>query len=181
MRKFLGLVLLIAVFFGAFLFFTHKKNDFTLTGVNGPVKLSSFKGEKLILYFGYTSCPDVCPTELGMISKVLTKLNNPKDVKLIFISLDPQRDNKIKDVTDFVQYFYKPGIALLATPKELKKITKYFGVQYYKVDLKDSFMKYSIAHSGEFYLVSKSGKFLGPVKDLTTKNLYKKIEKFVKS
>lgn len=181
MKKLFVLLVVLALFFGFYKYFTYQKTNFVLQGAKGPVSLSQFKGKKLILYFGYTSCPDVCPTELGMLSKVLHKLKEPKDVQVIFISLDPQRDNNIKEVTEFVRYFYKPAIALLASPKELKKITKYFGVEFYRVDLKDSFMKYSIAHSGEFYLISKDGKFLGPVKDLRPKNLYKEISKFVKS
>lgn len=180
MKKIITALLLIVLFIGAYKYFEHKKQSFVLTGINGPVSLSAFKGEKLILYFGYTFCPDVCPTELAMMSSLLKDLGKPKDVKLVFISLDPQRDKDIKDVSEYVKFFYKDAIALLATPSELKKITKYFGVHYYKVELKDSAMKYSIAHSGEFYLINAKGKFIGSVKDLSKQMLYKKIASFVR-
>lgn len=179
MRNILFGMIIVVVFLFAYKYFEQAKYGFTLEGINGPVSLKDFKGKKVILYFGYTSCPDVCPTELSMLGKQLDSLKNANKAQVIFISLDPQRDTNVTEATQFVQFFYKPAIALLANAKQLKEITKHYGVQYQRVDLKDSYMKYSIAHSGEFYLIDQNGKFLGPIKDLTRANFRKKLKAFL--
>ena len=65
-----------------------KNYDFTGKGVNGAVSLKSFEGKNKIIYFGYTSCPDVCPATLGILSGVLNELKRD-DIVVIFVTLDP--------------------------------------------------------------------------------------------
>ena len=67
---------------------------FTLQSVNGPVSLDSFRGKYVLLYFGYTSCPDICPITLATLTQALAKLGNKKaaDFQVIFVSVDYKRD-----------------------------------------------------------------------------------------
>ena len=81
-----------------------KNYDFTGKGVNGAVSLKSFEGKNKIIYFGYTSCPDVCPATLGILSGVLNELKRD-DIVVIFVTLDPERDEP-KNVDEYAKYFY---------------------------------------------------------------------------
>ncbi|CAM4140250.1 SCO family protein [Campylobacter armoricus] len=183
MKK-INLFLLIIVIFGVFYisvqYFESNKYNFHLNSEKGMLSLKDFIGKKLIVYFGYTYCPDVCPTELALIGNVLEKIPNREKAHIVFISLDPQRDSNLTQTSQWVKYFYPNSTALVANnEKELEKITKNYGVIYEKVQLKDSAMKYSIAHSGEFYLIDEKGKFVKTIKDISYENFYNEIKKFL--
>lgn len=175
---FLVLLLCIALYF----FPKHNAYDFSLKSEFGEqTSLENFKGKKLIVYFGYTFCPDVCPATLALLSKELQKINNNK-AYLLFISLDPQRDKNLEKTNEWLRYFYPHSTSLIAKDeKELEKITKNYGVIYEKIDLKDSFMKYSIAHSNEIYLIDEQGKFQKAVNDLNPEELSKELNTFLQN
>lgn len=166
---------------------SQNKYDFLLKGEDksGQIRefsLKDFKGENLIIYFGYGLCPDVCPAALSKVSEVLDEqieLKNleKNDVKLIFISIDPQRD-EAKDMNGFVRDFYHNSQALIPSPKQLEDLAKVYGVKYEVVPLPDSALKYSVAHSSSVYIVDKNGNFLGEISNLTYKNLTKKLKDF---
>ena len=103
--------------------------DFTLTDGDGkPFSLSDLKGKVVILSFGYTHCPDVCPTELLTYSDTLKQLGDQaKDVKVVFVSIDPERD----------------------TPEVIGK--------YAKVNQKEDSENYLVDHSSGAYLIDKNG------------------------
>ena len=150
MKKALFALFLLACVCGAFFavknHLDYKKYDFSMQSVDGEKTLADFRGEKLIIYFGYTFCPDVCPTTLTLLNEILEKNSLLNEYKLIFITLDPQRDTP-KNSDEFAKYFVKNSVALVPSQDELLRVTKNYGVSYAKIDLKDSFMKYSIGHS----------------------------------
>ncbi|MCW8983370.1 MAG: SCO family protein, partial [Gammaproteobacteria bacterium] len=85
-----------------------KGGGFTLQSVDGPVSLNDFKGKAVLIYFGYTWCPDICPTNLALMSAAFGDLEdkNPelmKQIQGIFISVDPERDSpeRLKEYTNF--------------------------------------------------------------------------------
>jgi protein SCO1 len=107
--------------------------DFTLTGADGqPVSLSDFRDKVVVLYFGYTFCPDVCPTTLTDMKQVMKLLGKKADdVQFIMVSVDPERDTPEK-LNEYVTYFDPRFIGLTGTPEEVVAAATPFGVIFEK-------------------------------------------------
>ncbi len=105
--------------------------DFTLQSTKGPVKLSDFRGKYLALYFGYTSCPDICPTTLATLSAAMKKLDakTASQVQVVFVSVDYKRDTPER-VNNYAQKFYPDFMGLGGTKAQIDQATKEFGVFY---------------------------------------------------
>ena len=131
---------------------------FTLQSVNGPVSLEQFKGQVVAIYFGYMSCPDICPTSLWNLTTAINSLTpeQAKDVRAIFISLDPDRDSP-EAMDLFVKGFNKQFVGLTDTKEKLDKVARQYGVVYEKVKLEGSAMGYVLDHSSVIYLLDKKG------------------------
>ena len=149
-----------------------KNYDFTGKGTNGAVSLKSFEGKNKIIYFGYTSCPDVCPATLGILSGVLNELKRD-DIVVIFVTLDPERDEP-KNVDEYAKYFYPNSYGIVLD--DLPKVAKSYGVKYQKVLLEKSVMEYSVAHSSSLYVLDKNDKFVAEISNLTAQNIKKTLE-----
>lgn len=182
MRVFLYVFFTIIVFLMAFAYFSFqtKDYDFILQSEHAQVSLKDFKGKKLLVYFGFASCPDVCPATLSLLSKELKKLDTKNEAFLLFISLDPQRDNNLSAGNEWLRYFYPHSTFLLAKDEQsLRDLTKRYGVIYEKIDLKDSIMHYSIAHSNELFLFDENLKFVDKINDFSSTKLSQKLSAFL--
>ena len=134
--------------------------DFTLKSVNGPVKLSDFEGKYVLLYFGYTSCPDLCPTTLGKLQQVVTRqADRASQVQVIFVSVDYLRDTPAKlDV--FVKNFDKEFIGITGSKAQIDLVTKEYGI-YYKINPPDPQTDfYSVDHSASVLIFNRQGKLV---------------------
>jgi len=149
-----------------------KNYDFTGKGANGAVSLKSFEGKNKIIYFGYTTCPDVCPATLGILSGVLNELKRD-DIVVIFVTLDPERD-EAKNVDEYAKYFYPNSYGIVLD--DLPKVAKSYGVKYQKVLLEKSAIEYSVAHSSSLYILDKNDKFVAEISNLTAQNIKKTLE-----
>ena len=132
--------------------------DFTLQSIKGPVSTRDLRGKVLILYFGYTKCPDVCPTSLAFITQALSELS-PEELQQVvglFISVDPKRDN-VQVLADYVAYFHESFIGLTGSADEIAAVAKLYGAQYHEVQLPGSAFGYSVNHSSATYLIDKKG------------------------
>ncbi|KAA6224731.1 MULTISPECIES: SCO family protein [unclassified Campylobacter] len=181
MKKILiALIVFLCVIMTFFYFKDTNKYDFVLNSEFGEnTTLSTFKGKKLIIYFGYTFCPDVCPATLVVLAQELEKLEN-KDAYLLFVSLDIERDKDIKKTNEWLRYFYPNSTSLIASnEKTLQKIANNYGVKYHKVDLHDSFMQYSVAHSNALYFIDENGNFWGDITNLDPEELQDTLKKFL--
>lgn len=132
--------------------------NFTLQSDKGPVSLSDFKGKVVALYFGYMSCPDICPTSLWNLSSAMRMLTaeQAEQVQGLFVSLDPDRDSP-KAMGLFVKGFFDTYIGLTDSKEVLDKVARQYSVIYEKVPLKDSAMGYVLDHSSVIYLIDKMG------------------------
>ncbi len=133
--------------------------DFTLQSVKGPVSTRDLRGKVILLYFGYTKCPDVCPTSLAFMTQALNELS-PEELKNvigIFVSVDPKRDT-LKTLDEYVGYFHENYIGLTGSAAEVAEVAKLYGAQYYEEELKDSAFGYSVNHSSATYLIDRQGK-----------------------
>jgi protein SCO1/2 len=145
-------------------YLTPSRNGVALIG--GPFALQTADGKTLtdkdllghpfLVYFGYTHCPDVCPTDLAQISDVFAKLPG-KPVKALFITVDPERDTA-KAMGDYVSSFDPRIIGLSGTPEEVEKAEKSYRVYARKGPVKDG--DYAMDHSSVVYLMDRNGRFV---------------------
>lgn len=134
---------------------------FTLTDQDGKtVTDADFKGKFMLIYFGFTFCPDVCPTELQVMSGALEKLG-PKaaDVQPIFITVDPERDTS-QVLAKYVKQFDPRLIGLTGTPEQIAAAAKAYRVFYQQAKDEGSSADYTMDHSSIVYLMDREGKFL---------------------
>lgn len=132
--------------------------DFTLTDGNGkPFTLSSLKGKVVLLSFGYTHCPDVCPTTLLAYRDVLKILGDQgKDVAGVFVSVDPERDNP-ELMGKFTKMFHPDFIGLTATgSQDISLIKQQYRVVSAKAQQKSDTV-YTVDHTAATYLLDKDG------------------------
>jgi protein SCO1/2 len=133
---------------------------FTLTDQTGKRRSDTeFRGKLMIVYFGYTYCPDVCPTDLMAITQALDALGpTAKGVQPVFITIDPERDTKA--LADYVSAFHHSLVGLTGSPDEIRKIANAYKAFYVKVQDERS-GDYSIDHAGVIYLMDRHGEYLG--------------------
>ena len=173
MKKLLIVLIFILTVLGAG-YLALYSNKYALVGqsANGAVSLKSFKGKNKVIYFGYTTCPDVCPATLGILSGVLNEIKRD-DIVVIFVTLDPERDEP-KNVDEYAKYFYPNSYGIVLD--DLPKVAKSYGVKYQKVLLEKSAIEYSVAHSSSLYILDKNDKFVAEISNLTAQNIKKTLE-----
>ncbi|MGX1168151.1 protein SCO1/2 [Bradyrhizobium sp. USDA 372] len=134
---------------------------FQLTDQNGKaVTDKSLKGKPTLIFFGYTHCPDVCPTSLFEISEVLRALGKDADkVNAIFISVDPERDTPAT-MKDYLSSFDPHLQGLSGDPAETAKVISSYRVYAKKVPTKDG--DYTMDHTALIYLMDRDGRFVSP-------------------
>ena len=138
--------------------------DFKLTDYNGDnFSSDQLKGKLSLVYFGFTYCPDICPTSLQKISKVLAVLDKYNmDVTPVFITIDPQRD-KIKTLKEYLAHFNNKIIGLTGTPDEIAQVAEKFKVYYAKSEspnLNEAGDNYMVDHSSFIYLMDKDFRYM---------------------
>ena len=131
---------------------------FTLTDHNGkPRTLADFKGKVVVVFFGYTQCPDVCPTTLSELASIKKALGSEAErLQVIFITLDPQRDTP-ELMAGFVPAFDSSFLGLWGEQAVIDKVAKDFKVFAQKVPSKDS-KSYTIDHTAGSYVFDDQGR-----------------------
>jgi len=137
---------------------------FTLVDQNGKtVSDKDFRGRYMLVFFGYTHCPDVCPAELQVMSDALGQLAAPKQAEIVpvFISLDPERDTPAV-IGAYVKNFGPGFVGLTGSPEQIAEIAKAYRVAYSKFyDAgQDNKNNYSVDHSTLLYLMDKNGDYV---------------------
>lgn len=134
---------------------------FQLTDQNGKaVTDKSLKGKPTLIFFGYTHCPDVCPTSLFEISEVLRAMGKDADkVNAVFISVDPERDTPAA-MKDYLSSFDPHLEGLSGDPAETAKVITSYRVYAKKVPTKDG--DYTMDHTALIYLMDRDGRFVSP-------------------
>ncbi len=141
-------------FHGAFIEPPKSMPDFTLISVNGPVSLSDFAGKIVVLYFGYTSCSDECPTTLSELWQAISKLNSDSEqVQVLFISVDWKRDNAEK-MDSYMKAFRPDFIGLSGSKEQIDSLTKDYGI-FYKMNRADENGFYSVDHTASMMVLNR--------------------------
>jgi protein SCO1/2 len=133
--------------------------NFVLTDDNGQrFELSSLRGEAVLIFFGYTSCPDACPTTLSKLSSVYKKLgDDAKRVKTLYVSVDPGRDTPAVLKADLGS-FHLDALGLTGSKAEIDRVVALYGASYEIIPTPESAMKYSVAHSTTVYALDALGR-----------------------
>lgn len=134
---------------------------FSLTDQNGrAVTDKDFRGEPFLVFFGFTNCPDVCPTTLYEMSEVLRRLGPDADkTAALFVSVDPERDTPAK-LKMYLSSFHPRVFGLTGTEAQVDAIKKEYRVYSKKVPLKNG--DYTMDHTAVVYLMDKNGRFIAP-------------------
>jgi protein SCO1/2 len=134
---------------------------FTLTGAGGKrVTDEDFRGRYMLVFFGFTHCPDICPAGLQLISAALAKIGSKADRFVpIFVSVDPQRDTT-EIVTNYVKNFDDRIVGLSGTPEEVAAVAKAYRVFYEKVPSDASAQDYNMNHTSIIYVMDPKGEYV---------------------
>ena len=134
---------------------------FSLVGADGKtVTDTDFRGRYMLVFFGFTHCPDICPAELQVIAQALDKLGDKgKKVVPVFITLDPERDTP-QAMADYVKSFGPNFVGLTGSPEAIAAAAKAYRVAFAKGENKESAGDYSVDHSALVYLMDPDGKYV---------------------
>lgn len=120
--------------------------------------IDSFKGKVLVVFFGFTHCPDVCPTALSLLAHVMSNLGAEADkVQVVFITVDPERDTP-EMINHYVHAFDPRFIGLTGSLEQLHKTAQSFKTYYAKVHESTNAEQYTMDHSSSFYILDGQGK-----------------------
>ena len=131
--------------------------DFELDAAGGQkVSLKDFEGDLVLLYFGYTFCPDVCPATLGELAGALEILGqDAKDVQVIMISVDPERD-KPEMLEDYVTHFHPSFLGVTGTPEEIAQVAALYGI-FYEAHEGTAATGYLVDHTATVLVIDQEG------------------------
>lgn len=131
---------------------------FRLTDHTGrAVTEADFAGRFLLVYFGFTWCPDVCPTELGIMASAMDELGAEEGrVTPVFITIDPERDS-VAQIADYVERFHPRMIGLTGTQEQISEVARRYRVFYARVAPREAGGEYLMDHSSFIYLVGPDG------------------------
>jgi protein SCO1/2 len=142
--------------------------DFTLQSADGPVALQDFRGRLTLIYFGYTYCPDICPTSLAATAEGLRRLT-PEEaarVAMLFVSVDPARDTPAR-LKEYAQFFHPGIVGVTGDPAELTAITRRYGAFYARQAVATAGDGYVVDHTADTYVVGPDGRLLGRIAHAT--------------
>jgi len=171
----------IAVFLTAGIIFAQfrRSTEPTPTPIGGPFELvdqyghvvtdKTFAGKPSVIFFGYTSCPDVCPATLMDLTNWLKALGPAADkLNVLFISIDPERDRPAH-LREFLSSFDPRIRGLTGTNEQIAAVATEYKVYYKRISEKDG--DYTMDHSGAMYLMDSAGRFVAPLSWQTDGNL----------
>lgn len=133
-------------------------SDFALSDTSGKARtIADYQGKAVVLFFGYTHCPDVCPTTMAELSQAMQQLGaDAKRVQVLFVTVDPERDTP-QVLAQYVQAFDPSFVGLRPSDAQLAKVAKDFRVYYAKVPGKTA-GSYTMDHTAASYVFDPSGK-----------------------
>lgn len=145
-----------ATYYGTHLAPPMPAADFNLESADGPVGLSDFEGRAVALFFGYTSCPDVCPTTLLRLSNAMERLGQPRDrVQVVFISVDPERDSPER-AGRYAEAVDPAFVGLSGTPEQIADVAAKYGIYYEKAEGSRA-TGYLVDHSATITVLNENG------------------------
>lgn len=138
--------------------------DLTLQTADGPRTLADFRGKLVLICFGYTYCPDVCPTSLAATAEGVARLTAEEQARLalLFISVDPARDD-VARLKEYAAFFHPAMVGGTASPAEIAAIASRYGVFYARQSAATAGGGYVVDHTSDTYVVDAGGKLVDKI------------------
>ena len=126
-----------------------------------PFKNTTLKNKPSLLFFGFTNCPEICPTTLADLSQITKEVtSNDDSINIIFVTLDPKRDNE-EHLKDYIQYFDGNIVGVTGNKIEIKKFADNWGVFYETIKTTNS--NYTLNHTATVFMIDALGNFRGTI------------------
>jgi len=157
--------------------FSDLGGDFTLTSKDGAVSLSDFDQKVVVMYFGFLTCPEVCPNSMTVISTALSRLSEAQlaSTQGILVSVDPTRDTPDK-LEEYTEFYHSSLIGLTGSKDDIDRVTQQYGAYYDFTEIESVTADYGVEHSSRYYVIDKKGKLVTAMRHSTTPNeLYTQI------
>ena len=157
--------------------FSDLGGNFTLTSKDGAVSLDDFQGKVVVMYFGFLTCPEVCPQSMTVISSALARLNAEQleQSQAILVSVDPNRDTPEK-LAEYTRFYHSTLIGLTGTKDDIDRVTRQYGAYYDFSEIESVTEDYGVEHSSRYYVIDKQGGLVAAMRHSTTPNeLYAQI------
>lgn len=130
--------------------------EFELTSAEGPVRLADLRGKVVVLFFGYTFCPDVCPTTMVRLGQAMELLGNDAErVQVIMVSVDPERDTPEK-LAQYARAFHPSFLGVTGTQEEIDAVASAYGIYHAKAEGSDA-TGYLVDHSANVTVIDRRG------------------------
>ncbi len=138
-----------------------KGGDFTLQGPGGPLSLGDLRGKVVLMFFGYTSCVDVCPLALAKINASFATLDKKEleRVQALFITLDPKRDTRER-LDEYIGYFQPNIVGLRDDETGIRSAARQYGISYSRKVVPESAIGYAISHPLVILLLDHEGRYV---------------------
>lgn len=133
--------------------------NFIAPSTAGEFQLSDYEGQVILLYFGYMTCPDVCPATSAELKWVYEDLGEPDNVQIVFVTVDPERD-ELARIDAYVHLFHKDFVGIRAEGETLARIMEQFGARAEKQEISESALGYLMDHTAAVYLISPNGSLI---------------------
>jgi len=131
--------------------------EFVLESADGDVHLSDYRGELVVMYFGYTNCPDICPATLSKLAKVREQMGADADqVQIIMVSVDPERDDPGR-LRQYISVFDESFVGVTGSEESLRSVTTQFGIYFQKAEGSGA-SGYSVDHTTTLVVLDKNGR-----------------------
>lgn len=132
--------------------------DFVLDSADGPLDTTTLRGKLVLVYFGYTYCPDICPTSLAVTGQALNQLSPDEQsrVRIVFVSVDPDRDTPAR-LKDYAAFFHPNMIGVTGSKEQVSTVARLYGASYAFQDVGSS-AGYVVDHSAWTYVVAPDGR-----------------------
>lgn len=161
--------------------FSELGGDFSLTSKDGSVALADFRGKVVVMYFGFLTCPEVCPNSMTVMSTALNRLTEDElnTTQALLVSVDPKRDTpeKLKEYTEF---YHAQLLGLTGSKEQIDRVTRQYGAYYDFTEIENVTADYGVEHSSRYYVIDQNGKLVTAMRHSTTPNeLYAQIRELL--
>jgi protein SCO1/2 len=130
--------------------------NFKLSSSTGEISLSDYRGKLVVIYFGYTFCPDICPATLANVAQALRDMGSQADnVQVVMISVDPERDTPEK-LAEYMKHFHPSFIGVTGSQEKLAEVASLYGIFYEKQKGSEA-TKYLMDHTATLLIVDREG------------------------
>jgi len=151
--------------------FSDLGGDFTLTSKEGAVSLSDYQGKVVVMYFGFMTCPEVCPNSMTVISTALARLNDHQlqGTQAMLVSVDPKRDTPDR-LAVYTEFYHSNLIGLTGSKNDIDRVTQQYGAYYDFTEIESVTEDYGVEHSSRYYVIDQKGQLVAAMRHSTTPN-----------